>query len=79
MNVTFSLSDIIFIILEALILYYVRLEWKQGIKINELTEKHFNVAQKMSDHQISKYQRYKDKRSKNTIVEEQQSNDEKVE
>jgi len=62
MNTTFTLSDIIFIVLEASILLAVLWEGIIALKDYNLNKKHFAVTQRLSDHQIGKYQRYKAKR-----------------
>lgn len=56
------LRDVTFITLEALILYYVRLEWLQGKKLEKITKE-------FQDHQMEKYKRYKHKKLTDKIKE----------
>lgn len=81
MDCTFTLSDIIFIVLEAAILIAVVWEGITGLKdyrLNQedhkLNKEHFQVTQKLSEHQMSKYRRYKGKRIIKQILDNKEEN-----
>lgn len=62
MNPLTFIIDMIFIILEAAILYYVRLEWKQGKEAKVLSEESLRIVNLHYEHSKGKYRRYKGKK-----------------
>ena len=62
-NVFAIIRDVLFIILEAAILYYVYKEWKQG-------KEHIKLTKDFQQYQMEKYRRYKGKKIIKQILED---------